>query len=202
MKWKNTKLLCSLLAIVLCVTCLASGTYAWYIDKASASGSVDIAVWYLDNGNFSSGITGWKVGNGSGNVAQAATVAERSCVMLQRNGSKAPYVSQTVSGTYPAGTYTLTGKIYVSPAEGSAAVSVPQIEVKLKDGDTVINQASKFTFDGADQPAPAVNTWTDFSVQVQIGEGQQADELAVLLKFTGKNGGSICYDDIRLKPVA
>ena len=99
MKWKNlfhnanTKLLCSLLAIALCVTCLASGTYAWYMDKASASGSVDVALWYLDNGTFSGGLTGWKAGNGSGNVIEVATVAERSCVMLQRTGSKAPYVS-------------------------------------------------------------------------------------------------------------
>ena len=190
-----SRTLCCVCAIVLCMGCLSSGTYGWYTETAKASGTVQFGDWaaapvnLLSNGDFSNDLTGWTKKNASNNTIEVVD----GYLKLQRSQTgSAPYVQQKIEGTYPAGTYTVSGKVLVSGEEGCAYA---QLEVSFKDAsNTVISAPSKYSFKGAN--LPAAMTWTDFSFDVVIEEGQTATELSILLKLTEKKVGYICYDDI------
>lgn len=189
-----SRTLCCVCAIVLCLGCLSSGTYGWYTETAKASGTIQFGDWaaapvnLLTNGDFSNDLTGWTKKNASTNTIEAVD----GYLKLQRSETgSAPYVQQKIAGTYPAGTYTVSGKVLVSGEEGCAYA---QLEVSFNASGNVISTPTKYSFKGAN--LPAAMTWTDFSFDVVIEEGMTATELSIMLKHTEKRVGYICYDDI------
>lgn len=191
-----SRTLCCICAIVLCMGCLSSGTYGWYTETASASGVIQFGQWnsppenLISNGDFSEGLTGWKSNNAASNIIEVTD----GYLKLQRSETgNAPNVSMKITDkTFPAGTYTLSGKVLVSGEEGCAT---PEIEISFKNaGGTVINQPKKLTL--KNDLKPAAMTWTDFSLDVVIPQGETATELGITLKYTLTRVGYIYYDDI------
>lgn len=195
-----SRTLCCVCAIVLCMCCLSSGTYGWYTETAKVTSTLEFGQWasapvnLLSNGDFANGKGEWSNGN-AGYTGNSIDYSEGFVKLIRgQEATRAPYVQQKITGTYPAGTYTLSGKVLVSGEEGCATA---EIEISFKNGaGTVTNEPKKITFNGSGQPRPQAMTWTDFSVDVIVPAGETVTDLNVMLKHTLSKTGYICYDDI------